>query len=158
MDDLRALLDTLEPAELSYVYARSRAKNRAEAFRDSAMGKSKFYDLSPAQQNHLDDLAARLQLNRVLMAEPKLQDAIEDAVQKLIDLMGASNEFVQLNAALAIMDRVMGKVTARVDVTSDGEHIATPAVERFKDVFQAMGQREKTPPPSPTPQRQGGES
>lgn len=123
MDDLRTILDGLEGVQLSYVYARSRVNTKAEAFQESGISKSAFYQLPAATQQHLEEVADQLRRNRVLMAEPKLNDAVEKAVDVLTGLLEAKSEYVRLQAAVAIIERVMGPVVKKTDITSGGQSV-----------------------------------
>lgn len=125
MDDFKTILNELEPQLQSYVFARSKAKSKAEAFEESGLSKSKFYELPEEKQNQLEKLAAELKVNRHLMAEPKLVSAMEMAVDVLIEIAkDASNPAnVRLAAVNSILDRTMGKATERVDVTSKGKSL-----------------------------------
>lgn len=121
MDELRTLLDSLDGVKLAYVYARSRTGKRIEAIRESGMSKSAFYELPEDEQDRLDELADQVRRNRVIVAEPKLHDAIEKAVDVLVGLLSADSEYVKLEAAKSIIERVMGKVPQKVDVPGDGQ-------------------------------------
>lgn len=141
MDEIRAILDKLEGKRLSFVYARSKSTTLTEALKEAGISKSTFYEWEDRER--LEDLADELRRNRVLMAEPKLHEAIEQAVDVLIALLGAKDERVQLQAVRTIMERVMGPVAAKVDMTSGGEPVHSALVEGMTALFQQIGQRER---------------
>lgn len=116
IDNIRRALEALASNELSYVMARSKTKTRDEAFKGAGISKSAFYEWPAEKQAALDDLALAIKRNRLIAAEPKLNDAIEEAVDVLIELMRTSQkDNVRLAAAQTIIERVMGKPTQPVE-------------------------------------------
>ena len=124
MGDLRVDLNTLTSAERAYVLARSKVTKDKTAYEQVGISNSTFYDWSPERRKELNRMAGEIQTNRALMAEPLLNEAAEEAVQQLLKLMrGAKSEYVKLQAAMAVIERTLGPVQKRMDVTSDGEPI-----------------------------------
>lgn len=118
MDNLRTELDKLDGERLDYVFVRSRSKNKAEAFEAAGISKSTFYNWDDNAK--LEELANELRRNRHIMAQPKLEEAVEGAVTVLTALLEASSDTVKLNAAKEILDRVMGKPTTKIDLSGSG--------------------------------------
>lgn len=124
MGDLRVDLNNLSSAERAYVLARSKLTKDKAAYEQAGIANSTFYSWPAERRDELNRMAAELQINRALMAEPKLNDAAEEAVDQLLKLMrGAKSEYVKLQAAMAVIERTLGPVQKRMDVTSDGEPI-----------------------------------
>ncbi len=141
MDDLRTKLTNLDQKRQAYVLARSKSSSKAEAYRESGVSKGTVN--SWPDKDELEDLAAALRVDRVLLADKELNDAVEPAVKKLVTLLNAQSEMVQFQAAKLIMERVMGQVAAKVDVTSAGEKISSAPVEDMMALFQTLDKREQ---------------
>lgn len=114
MDDLRTELEQLDGERLEYVFARSRTSSKAEAMREAGISKSTFYNWDDNER--LDELANDLRRNRHIMAQPKLEEATEEAVKVLTELLNSNSDYVKLGAAKEILDRVIGKPTTKVSV------------------------------------------
>lgn len=141
MDDLRTKLASLDQKRQAYVLARSKAKTKTEAYRES--GVSKTTALGWSDIDELDDLASALRTDRVLMVDQRLNEVVEEVVEELIKLArNARSEMVKLMAIKEILERVIGPVTAKVDLTSDGEKVS-PIINNMMALFQAMGQLEQ---------------
>lgn len=141
VDEIRTILENLDGTRLSYVYARSKSKTAAEAYNEVGISKSAYYKWEDRER--LEELANELRRNRVLMAEPKLQEAIEEAVDVLIKLLHAKDERVQFQAARTIIEREMGLAPTRMDITSGGKPVQSATIEGMTKLFQQIGQREQ---------------
>jgi len=141
MDDLRTKLANLDQKRQAYVLARSKAKTKTEAYSES--GVSKTTVLGWPDIDELDELAGALRTDRVLMVDQRLNEVVEDVVEELIKLArNARSEMVKLMAIKEILERVIGPVTAKVDLTSDGEKVS-PIINNMMALFQALGQLEQ---------------
>jgi len=141
MDDLRTKLSQLDAKRQAYVLARSKSSSKAEAYRES--GVSKTTVAGWADKDEIEELASALRVDRVLMADQKLNDAVEEAVDALLGLMrDAKSEMVKLMSAKEVMERVMGQTTAKVDLTSKGKKLSS-TVESMTGLFQTLGKLEQ---------------
>lgn len=121
MDDFQGILAGLNTDEQDYVLARSKSKSVAEALKAVGISSSKFYEqYDEARRAELAALAERVRLDRAIAAEMELRAATAKAVKRLVGLLNAEDERVQLQAAKLIIERVMGKGVQPVDVTSNG--------------------------------------
>lgn len=122
MEQLRDILEQLDPERRAYVFARSKVNSDAAAYAEIGVSKTTFYRWE--DREHLNQLASQLQFNRYIEAERTLQDALPDAINALINLSKSSDsDSVKLGAIKEILERAMGNVTKKVDVTSNGESI-----------------------------------
>ena len=137
MDDFRAILDQLEGRELDYVQARSESKSDAQAYQTAGISKSTFYGWSAERREQLNEYADELRRQTVFKAQMALADAAENAARKMIALLSAESETVQLNAAKDILDRTAGKPRQSVDMTSDGQRIES-AEDIREDILRQL--------------------
>jgi len=120
MDDLRADLDQLEDLRLAYVMARSRVNSDAQGYRDAGISKASFYLWSSEEREKLNDIAQKLKRETAIRAQMVLQDAAEQAAKVKVDGLKARDERVKQAASSDILDRVIGKPTASVELTGKG--------------------------------------
>lgn len=127
MNDLGTILDGLEPLGESYVWERSRNPNGTIQAILKRIGTSKtaFYTQYDADERaKLDELAMQLARDTNYQALRKASEYAGKAMSSLITLMNsATSEQVKLNAAKIVLEYALGKPTARVDVTSNGETV-----------------------------------
>lgn len=127
MNDLGTILDGLEPLSESYVWERSRNPNNSieSILKKIGTSKTKFYTQYDADERaRLDDLALRLARDTNYKALRKASEYAAVAMATLVQLMhSAESEQVKLNASKALLEYALGKPTARVDVTSNGERL-----------------------------------
>lgn len=134
-DILRQQLDNLPADQLAYVHERSKTLTAKDAYEAAGISRSKFYDWDADARDRLDELANELRANRVVMAEPKLNDAIEKALDVVIELMNtADSDTVRFRAAQEILNRTLGKPTDKVEHTgADGGAIRIQTVTDLSD-------------------------
>lgn len=133
MDNFRAILEQLDGWKLTFVYELSKSHSLSEAFRAAGVGKSTYYKLPDEEQQRLSDLADAIRRNRIELAQPTLDAAAKEAVNVLVSLLTARHDYIKLQAAQTILDRTLGQVTKRVDLTSAGEGIQIQFVGMITD-------------------------
>ena len=109
MDDLRTLLDNLEPDRMAYVLERSQSKTDAEAFRGAGVSKATFYRWEDREQ--LNALAQRVKREFKLRALRHLEDAAERAAEVKVRGLDSRKESIAQATATEILDRIIGKPT-----------------------------------------------
>jgi hypothetical protein len=123
MSDLRTEINQLSDLRLDYVMARSRVTSDAQGIRESGVNKTTFYSWSEEERNKLNDIAQRLKRDTALKALTIIQNAAEEAAKVKVAGLKSRDERVKQGVATEILDRGVGKVTDKVDVTSAGEKI-----------------------------------
>lgn len=123
MTDLRTELNQLTDLRLDYVMARSRVNSDAQGIRESGVNKTTFYSWGEEERNRLNDIAQRLKRDTALKALTIIQNAAEEAAKVKVAGLKSRDERVKQGVATEILDRGVGKVTDKVDVTSAGEKI-----------------------------------
>jgi hypothetical protein len=123
MSDLRTEINQLSDLRLDYVMARSRVTSDAQGIRESGVNKTTFYSWSEEERNKLNDIAQRLKRDTALKALTIIQNAAEEAAKVKVAGLKSRDERVKQGVATEILDRGVGKVTDKVDVTSGGEKI-----------------------------------
>jgi len=117
MDDLRAILDKLEDRELDYVVERSKVTTDAEALKSSGLPRSTFYQWPEEKRDMLNGYAQQMKRRARYRAQLKLEEAAEEAAERIVTLMKNRNANVALRAAQDVLDRTAGKATQRAEVS-----------------------------------------
>jgi len=118
----------LAPEQLKFVAARIYTRSDAAAAREANLPSSTVY----GWDNKADvDRAVQLaQLDGVNIAVERLRRLIDKAVDVLEDEMGGKRNSKRLEAAIEVLDRVMGKALQRQEITGeDGGPIELTVVE-----------------------------
>lgn len=126
MNDLRAILDTLETAHLEYVIARSRTTTDAAAYGEIGVAKSTFYTWE--NRENLNALADQLKRQRALKAMLLLEESAEHAAQVKVGGLDSADEKIKQGVATEILDRTIGKPIQRNDLTTGGEKLPAAQV------------------------------
>lgn len=123
MDDLRTKIDELAIDKRDYVYARSKVKTDRAGYLDAKVSKSAFYSWGEEERLYLNELANRLHSARKFKAEMILDDNVEEAAKIKVEALKSRDERIKQSASTEILDRMLGKPSQGVDVTSGGEKI-----------------------------------
>lgn len=130
MDDLKAILDELEDAELDYVLERSRTTNDTQALHAAGIARSTFYRWPEERRAELLELAQQIKRQMRLRALMVLEAAVEEAARAKVEALHGKDARARQQAASEILDRVLGKPTQRQEVEHGGGQIEFVIVQR----------------------------
>jgi CRISPR/Cas system CSM-associated protein Csm2 small subunit len=128
---LSDILRTLSPEQLRFVAARMYERSDRAAALECGLPPSTVYGWE-----NLDEVRAAVhlaQLDGVHVAQERLRRLMDKAVDVLADEMdGKSRNAKRLEAAIEVLDRVMGKAVQRNEVSGkDGGPVTLAVVERI---------------------------
>lgn len=133
MNNLQIELNQLEDQRLAYVMARSKVNSDAQGHKEAGITHATFYSWKKEERKKLNELAQKIKREIALRAIMILQDATEEAAIVKVHGLKSRNEHIKQGVATEILDRGIGKVTDKVDVTSGGEKIeAVKIIEVIK--------------------------
>lgn len=118
MTNLDKVFDGLDERETAYVLARSECVSNSEALRKCGKSEGWLY------KRDIDDLNARadeLRKNKAIRASMILAEAVEEAAKVKAAGLKSRDERVKQAVATEIIDRQLGKVPQRQEITgADG--------------------------------------
>ena len=97
--------------------------NKTEALKKIGKSKSWLYSIPEDELERLIDIAKEYNFAVELQAYDKLKAAVNHAVDIQIKLIDARDDRVKQAAINQVLDRGIGKVSDKLDVTSGGEKI-----------------------------------
>jgi len=107
--------------------------NKTDALKKIGKSKSWLYSIPEDELERLIDIAKEYNFAIELQAYDKLRAAVNHAVDVQVKLIDARDDRVKQAAINQVLDRGLGKVTDKVDVTSGGEKIeAVTIIEVIK--------------------------
>ncbi|MFA5715761.1 MAG: hypothetical protein WC998_08470 [Candidatus Paceibacterota bacterium] len=125
MNNLQIELNQLEDQRLAYVMARSKVNSDAQGHKEAGITHATFYSWKKEERKKLNELAQKIKREIALRAIMILQDATEEAAIVKVHGLKSRNEHIKQGVATEILDRGIGKVTDKVDVTSNGKEFTT---------------------------------
>ena len=121
MNNLQIELNGLEDQRLAYVMARSKVNSDAQGHKEAGITHTTFYTWKKEERDHLNGLAQKIKREIALRALMILQDATEEAARVKVGGLKSRDERVKQGVATEILDRGIGKVSDKLDVTSGGD-------------------------------------
>ena len=97
--------------------------NKTDALKKIGKSKSWLYSIPEDELERLIDLAKEYNLAFELQAYDKLKAAVNHAVDVQVKLIDARDDRVKQAAINQVLDRGLGKVTDKIDVTTQGEKV-----------------------------------
>lgn len=107
--DLIERIKRLDPVLARFVFAYANTREIASAARAAGRSRQWFYKLPDEQRKLLTDLANDLSVSIQERAWSVLTNAVEDAARVVSESLHASDPRIRLQAAIEILDRVLGK-------------------------------------------------
>jgi len=130
-EQLSDILRTLTPEQLKFVAARMYQRSDAAAARECDLPSSTVYGWD--NKPDVDRAVQLAQLDGVHVAQERLRRLMDKAVDVLEgEMNGKSRNAKRLEAAIEVLDRVMGKATQRNEISgADGGPVSLAVVERI---------------------------
>lgn len=120
MIDLSNVFDGLDAREIDYVKMRANAKSNFEALKLAKLSQGW---LRVRDKDELFKRAMAIKGNSVMQAQSLLEESLLEAVKVKTAGLKARDERIKQSVSTEIIDRVMGKPSQHMDVTTNGESL-----------------------------------
>jgi hypothetical protein len=121
-EDVFAKIKRLDPVSARFVFAYADTQEIASAARAAGRTRQWWYKLPDSKRQLLIDLANELSTSIQARAWNVLTNSVEDAARVLSESLKSRDQRVRLQAAIEILDRVLGK-SADVQINNNNVSI-----------------------------------
>jgi len=124
-NELKTALTELKAdiAKHGYVYARASGLNREKALKEAGRSKTWLYELPKDELERLEMLACELAAIPKVQAQEKLEAVAVEAVDVLIEELGARDARLRVDVAKDVLNRLgIGVQAQKVEVSGEVKH------------------------------------